>query len=185
MKKLFWIFAIAALGFFAYRFLSDEGYLTPGAADDNKEAIGSLSVAGRREYSSIEFGFSFSYPSSWILKEAGSGIVILKPNADMSDDEAPVSIDASGDMPYEKSAAEMRQNVLGSDKKEFSIGGVRGVRLAGNLKPELGEPPETFFIFTMLDRAGRLFSADYRESRPSDESSRAVYNAVVESLQFR
>ncbi|KKW22307.1 MAG: hypothetical protein UY75_C0002G0001, partial [Parcubacteria group bacterium GW2011_GWC2_52_8c] len=37
MKKLFWILAIAALGFFAYRFLSDKDYFVPGATD-NKEA---------------------------------------------------------------------------------------------------------------------------------------------------
>jgi len=184
MKKLFWILAIAALGFFAYRFLSDKDYFVPGATD-NKEAAGLPSAAGRREYSSMEFGFSFSYPASWILKEMGGGIVILKPNENTSDGEAPISIDASGDMPYEESVAEMRQNVLGGDKKEFSIGGLSGMRLSGNLRLELGEPPETFFVFTMLDRAGRLFSADYRESRPSEASSYAVYNAVVESLQFR
>jgi len=184
MKKLLWILAIAALGVFAYRFLSDKGYFAPGAAD-NQEAAGLPSAAGKREYSSMEFGFSFSYPASWILKEMEGGVVILKPNENTSDGEAPISIDASGAMPYEESVAEMRQNMLGGDKKEFSIGGLSGMRLSGNLRPELGEPPETFFVFTMLDRAGRLFSADYRESRPSEASSYAVYNAVVESLQFR
>ncbi|MBI2096737.1 MAG: hypothetical protein HYT40_01095 [Candidatus Sungbacteria bacterium] len=184
MKKVFWLIIIALLGWAVYSFFRTNlgTTLRPSATNQIQETN---VPAGTKEYSSQTFHYSFNYPADWFLTETPAGLVILKPQRELPDERAPIGIDPKGEEPYERSAQEMRLNVLGDDKQEVVVARVHGLRLAGHLSPDLGEEADTYFIFTMLNRDGRLFSIDYSEFSPSASDSRGVYQAVVDSLQFQ
>src|SRR3989344_9272667 len=101
MKGILFIIALIAVvaGFYFF-------FVVPNRTIELSPAnkISTPAAPNEATYNSAGFGFSFRYPSDWVVKETAEGQVVVKSSYDIPDDVAPISIDATGIEPYRQAS---------------------------------------------------------------------------------
>lgn len=183
MKKLIFLIVILGLGYLAYSYLvpktGDEG----GVLQNNNQESTSNIPANWKTFTSSEDKFSLRYPPTWEIKKVEDGIYVVTTEPGERPEEAPMSIDMTGSLPYVRAVEEIQKNLASPKQVSLRISGLKGVEISGNVLGETAEGSQ-YSIFTMLDDAGRLISLDYGEQGMSDEEMRAIYRLMVSSLTF-
>ncbi|MBI2054847.1 MAG: hypothetical protein HYT39_01980 [Candidatus Sungbacteria bacterium] len=183
MKKfLIFLILIAAL-VAAYLWLAPR-FTMQGGKPAVETSSNSPIPADWRVFNSEEFKLSFRYPPDWKVQEIENGLWVLIPPGESNPEKAPISVNMQEALPYERAVEEISTDLIDPQKREIKIGGYRGVRTEGMLRPELADGESRFSAFTMLDRAGRLVSFDYIEFAAGPSGAKAVYEILLSSLAF-
>ncbi len=141
-------------------------------------------AADEATYRSSGFGFSFRYPSDWVVKETAYGQVVVKPSYDIPDDVAPISIDATGIEPYRQASQSIGSAVANKEEQRVKVGPYEGIQISGKLEPSVGENAGLAITFTMLNRDGNLFSIDYTGFPSAPRNAKDIYQRLVSSVSF-
>jgi len=181
MKGILFIIALIAVvaGFYFF-------FVVPNRTIELSPAnkISTPAVADEATYNSVGFGFSFRYPSDWVVKETAEGQVVVKPNYNIPDDVAPISIDATGIEPYRQASQSIGSAIANKEEQKVKVGSYEGIQISGRLEESLGENAGLAVIFTMLNRDGNLFSIDYTDFPSAPQNAKDVYKSLVASLSF-
>lgn len=183
MKKLVAIIIIVGIGYLAYQFLVMPQSDREKPTSSSNQIGGSSIPVDWKTFASTEKRFSLRYPPAWEIQEVEDGIyvVLTKPGERL--DEAPISIDMSGSLPYERAVEEIQKDLNAPKQVAAEVGGLKGVEISGAALGETAEGSQ-YAIFTMLDDAGRLVSLDYVERGNEDSEMRRMYRLMVSSLVF-
>lgn len=169
MKKiLFLLIIILTGGFLLFRFF-------PKTEKQNV----AVTMKSEERYRIPGTSFSFVAPAGWDIVNVETGVVVLGKGAKQNPESAPISIDVSGSLPYEKAVEEISTDLSGISQKPVSVAGLTGFEISGTIKGSLGEEGGTKVRYTMLDNGGRLVSIDLSGVRGELED---VYDEVRDSL---
>ena len=181
MKGILFIIALIAVvaGFYFF-------FVVPNRTIELSPAnkISTPAAADEATYNSAGFGFSFRYPSDWVVKETAEGQVVVKPNYNIPDDVAPISIDATGIEPYRQASQSIGSAVANKAEQKVKVGSYEGIQISGRLEASVGENVGLAVTFTMLNRDGNLFSIDYTDFPSAPQDTKDVYQRLVSSFSF-
>lgn len=183
MKKLLFLILALFIAWGIYIFLFSSPANENGVGDTNVGDEISSIPANWKTFSSGEDKFSLRYPPTWEIKKIEDGIYVVTTEPGEKPEEAPMSIDMTGSLPYERAVEEIQKDLASPKQVPVEISGLKGVEISGNVLGKTAEGSQ-YSIFTMLDDAGRLVSLDYGERGVSDKEMQAIYRLMVSSLSF-
>lgn len=184
MKKLLFVLVLLIAAYLAYVYLTPQTANENGALQDMDIEPGASNIpANWKAFNSTEDRFSLRYPPSWEIKKVEDGIYVVTTEPGERPEDAPMSIDMTGSLPYARAVEEIQKDLASPKQVPVEVGVLKGVEISGNVLGETAEGSQ-YSIFTMLDDAGRLISFDYGERGTSDKEMQAIYRLMVSSLAF-
>lgn len=183
MKKIILLLLILGVGYLAYLYLvpqtGDEGGVLENSGQESVSNI----PANWKTFNSTGGRFSLRYPPTWEIKKVEDGIYVVTTESGEKPEDAPMSIDMTGLLPYARAVEEIQKDLATPKQVPVEISGLKGVEISGNVLGETAEGSQ-YSIFTMLDDAGRLISLDYGERGAADKEMQAIYRLMVSSLSI-
>lgn len=153
----------------------------------DKEAEAPSSEVNSKDRKTYRFSghpFEFDYPEDWAVREVELGVAVLTEGPNAAPNGGSISIDVTGELPYERALGEIKSDLTTSTSKNINVASLSGAQISGILGSGLEEGSGKYATFTMLDYGGRLISIDYVGAEEGASVIRDAYDDIVRSFRL-